>query len=172
MASTIIQCTKTSKFTPANVFLKATPGPVRPAFLRVSRMHQMNGKRVVFAAFSAAGSSGANSEFNPYEVLGVNPLEGFDMVKSVYAKKRKDAERRGDEAAAAQLERAYDKIMMSQLTKRKKGETFGSFRGYTGVLNVIEFAGGYIPVFLFNNQELLVTASTALMLHVLASYYR
>ncbi|KAL0317180.1 UNVERIFIED_CONTAM: hypothetical protein Sangu_2132300 [Sesamum angustifolium] len=254
MASTIIQCTKTSKFTPANVFVKATPRPVRPAFLRVSRMHQMNGKRVVFAAFSAAGSSGANSEFNPYEVLGVNPLEGFDMVKSAYAKKRKDAERRGDEAAAAQLERAYDKIMMSQLTKRKKGETFGSFRvskdikyadklpvvpwgprfaksevkdirinmaisaifdlrrdrlnslcvvyrifeklkafeppasltftedgedegrmlrmgkrllrslalvfgcvafaslGYTAVLNVIEFAGGYIPVFLFNNQ--------------------
>ncbi|KAL0401399.1 UNVERIFIED_CONTAM: hypothetical protein Slati_4169800 [Sesamum latifolium] len=128
MASTIIQCTKTSKFTPANVFRKATPLPVRPAFLRVSRMHPMNGKRIVFAAFSAAGSSGTNSEFNPYEVLGVNPLEGFDMVKAAYEKKRKDAERRGDEATAAQLERAYDKIMMSQLTKRKKGETFGSFR--------------------------------------------
>lgn len=27
-----------------------------------------------------------------------------------------------------QLEKAYDTIMMSQLTKRKKGETFGSFR--------------------------------------------
>lgn len=27
-----------------------------------------------------------------------------------------------------QLEKAYDKIMMSQLMKRKKGETFGSFK--------------------------------------------
>lgn len=213
----------------------------------------------------------------------MNPLEGFDMVKAAYAKKRKDAEKRGDEVAAAQLEKAYDNIMMSQLTKRKKGETFGSFRvskelkyadkqpivpwgprfakseardiqinmaisaaftvwifvqhaaeykplqflafvyfyrifeklktyeapastfseegedegrmmrmgkrilrslslvfgciafasvGYTAVLNVIEFALGFVPVFLYNNQEVLVTASSALMLHVLASFYR
>ncbi|KAJ8562783.1 hypothetical protein K7X08_031235 [Anisodus acutangulus] len=50
------------------------------------------------------------------------------MVKAAYARRRKDAERRGDEAALAQLEKAYDKIMMSQLTKRKKGVTFGSFK--------------------------------------------
>ncbi|KAI3458732.1 hypothetical protein Pfo_015395 [Paulownia fortunei] len=284
MALSIIQCPKNSKFPPSNYFLKASSLPLHPTFLRFPRLQPMSGKRAVCAAFSAAGSSGANSDVNPYEVLGVNPLEGFDMVKAAYAKKRKDAERRGDEAAAAQLEKAYDKIMMSQLKKRKKGETFGSFRvskdikyadkqpivpwgprfaksefkdirinmaisavftawifikrsaeykplqflafsfvyrifeklkafeppasptftedgedegrmlrmgkrllrslalvfgcvafaslGYTGVLNVIEFAGGYIPVFLYNNQELLVTASTALMLHVLASYYR
>lgn len=239
---------------------------------------------MVCAASSAAGSSGSSNDVNPYEVLGVSPIEGFDMVKAAYAKKKKDAERRGDEATAMQLEKAYDKIMMSQLTKRKKGETFGSFKvskdikyadkqpivpwgprftkaddkdikinlaiaavftawifvqrnaewkplqflaivfvyrifeklkafeppasttfseegeddgrnlrmgkrllrslalafgciavaslGYTGILNLIEAAGGYIPRFLFNNQELLVTASTALMLYIMASFYR
>ena len=35
------------------------------------------------------------------QVLGVNPIEGFDMVKAAYTRKRKDAERRGDEAKAA-----------------------------------------------------------------------
>ncbi|KAK6136083.1 hypothetical protein DH2020_030188 [Rehmannia glutinosa] len=285
MALSIIQCPKTSKFPPNNYFPKASSPPLRPTSLRFSRLQPLSGNRVVCAAFSAAGSSGANSDVNPYEVLGVNPVEGFDMVKAAYTKKRKDAERRGDEVAIAHLEKAYDKIMMSQLTKRKKGETFGSFRvskdikyadkqpivpwgprfaksevkdirinmaisavftawifikrsaeykplqflafvfvyrifeklkayepsasstftqeegedegrmlrmgkrllrslalvfgcvafasvGYTGVLNVIEFAGGYIPVFLYNNQELLVTASAALMLYVLGSYYR
>lgn len=37
------------------------------------------------------------------QVLGVNALEGFDMIKAAYAKKRKDAEKRGDEAAAAEV---------------------------------------------------------------------
>lgn len=37
------------------------------------------------------------------QVLGVNPIEGFDMVKAAYARRRKDAERRGDEATLAQV---------------------------------------------------------------------
>lgn len=37
------------------------------------------------------------------QVLGVSPIEGFDMVKAAYARRRKDAERRGDEAALAQV---------------------------------------------------------------------
>lgn len=37
------------------------------------------------------------------QVLGVSPIEGFDMIKAAYTKKRKDAERRGDEAAASQV---------------------------------------------------------------------
>ncbi|KAH0757133.1 hypothetical protein KY290_020626 [Solanum tuberosum] len=238
---------------------------------------------MVCAAASAAGSSSSSDDSNPYEVLGVNPIEGFDMVKAAYARRRKDAERRGDEATLAQLEKAYDKIMMSQLTKRKQGVTFGSFKvskevryadkqpivpwgprftksddkdikinlaisavfiawvfinrnaewkplqflafafvyrifeklkafepptptfteegedegrmmrmgkrllrslalvfgciaiaslGYTGFLNFIEYAGGFIPVFLYNNQELLVTGFTAVVLHIIASYYR
>ncbi|KAL3649692.1 hypothetical protein CASFOL_006095 [Castilleja foliolosa] len=289
MALSIIQCPQIAKLPPGRYFPKATLFPHHPTSLRFgafrfSKLQSLSCNRVVCAAFSAAGGSGANSDVNPYEVLGVNPLEGFDMVKVAYTKKRKDAERRGDEAALSRLENAYDKIMMSQLTKRKKGETFGSFRvskdikyadkqpivswgprfaksevkdirinmaisavftawifikrsaeykplqflafafvyrvfeklksyepptsstfteggedegrmlrmgkillrslalvfgcvaftslGYTGVLNVIEFAAGYIPVFLYNNQELLVTASSALMLHVAASYYR
>lgn len=35
--------------------------------------------------------------------MGVNPIEGFDMVKAVYAKKRKEAERNNDEATAARV---------------------------------------------------------------------
>ncbi|KAL3834046.1 hypothetical protein ACJIZ3_008782 [Penstemon smallii] len=284
MAFSIIQCPKTSRFPPKNNFLEAASLPLPTSFIRFSRICPLNKKSVVCAAFSSAGSPGANSDLNPYEVLGVNSLEGFDMVKAAYTRKRKDAERRGDEAAAIRLEKAYDEIMMSQLSKRKKGETYASFQvskdikyadkqpivpwgprlakseikdvrinmaisaaftawifikrsaeykplqflafvfvyrifeklktfepptsstlteegedegrmvrmgkrllrslalvfgcvafasvGYTGVLNVIELAGGYIPVFLYNNQEMLVTASAALMLHVLASYYR
>ncbi|PHT54393.1 hypothetical protein CQW23_08855 [Capsicum baccatum] len=251
-------------------------------YIRFSVKSQLN-KRVVCAAASAAGSSSSSDDSNPYEVLGVSPIEGFDMVKAAYARRRKDAEKRGDEAALAQLEKAYDKIMMSQLTKRKKGVTFGSFKvskeiryadkqpivpwgprftksddkdikinlaiaavfiawvfikrsaewkplqflafvfvyrifeklkafepptstfteegedegrmmrmgkrllrslalvfgciaiaslGYTGLLNFIEYAGGFIPVVLYNNQELLVTGFTAVMLHIMASYYR
>ncbi|KAG8380711.1 hypothetical protein BUALT_Bualt06G0044300 [Buddleja alternifolia] len=128
MALSIIQCPKTSKFPPNFCFLKSNSLPLQPTFLRFSRIHPIKSTRVVCAAFSAAGTSGGNGDVNPYEVLGVNPVEGFDMVKAAYTKKRKDAERRGDEAAATQLEKAYDKIMMSQLTKRKKGETYGSFR--------------------------------------------
>ncbi|KAH6826524.1 Chloroplast J-like domain 1 [Perilla frutescens var. hirtella] len=285
MALSIIQCPKTPKILPDYNFLKSRSLPLHPTFLRFSTLQPRSAKRLVCAAFSAAGSSGANSDANPYEVIGVNALEGFDMVKAAYTKKRKDAEKRGDEAAAAELEKAYDKIMMSQLKKRKQGETFGSFRvskeikyadklpvvpwgprftkseakdiqinmaisavftawifvkryaeykplqflafafvyrifeklkaldppaspafteeggedegrmmrmgkrllrslslvfgcvafaslGYTGVLNVIEYATGFVPVFLYNNQELLVTASSALMLYILASYYR
>ncbi|XP_049354583.1 uncharacterized protein LOC125819111 isoform X1 [Solanum verrucosum] len=254
----------------------------RHEYIRFSVKSQLN-KRMVCAAASAAGSSSSSDDSNPYEVLGVNPIEGFDMVKAAYARRRKDAERRGDEATLAQLEKAYDKIMMSQLTKRKQGVTFGSFKvskevryadkqpivpwgprftksddkdikinlaisavfiawvfinrnaewkplqflafafvyrifeklkafepptptfteegedegrmmrmgkrllrslalvfgciaiaslGYTGFLNFIEYAGGFIPVFLYNNQELLVTGFTAIVLHIIASYYR
>ncbi|XP_019228054.1 PREDICTED: uncharacterized protein LOC109209266 isoform X2 [Nicotiana attenuata] len=252
------------------------------SFLRFSIKSRLD-KRMVCAAASAAGSSSSSDDSNPYEVLGVSPIEGFDMVKAAYARRRKDAERRGDEAALAQLEKAYDTIMMSQLTKRKKGVTYGSFKvskeiryadkqpivpwgprftksddkdmkinlaisavfiawvfikrnaewkplqflafvfvyrifeklkafeppsptfteegedegrmlrmgkrllrslalvfgcialaslGYTGLLNLIEYANGFIPVFLYNNQELLVTGFTAVVLHIMASYYR
>ncbi|KAK9137934.1 hypothetical protein Sjap_008528 [Stephania japonica] len=241
--------------------------------------------RVICAAASAAGSSSnPDSHINPYEILGVNPVEGFDMIKAAYKRKRKEAERRGDEATVEMLERAYDKVMMAQLTNRKKGVTFGSFKvskdikyadkqpivpwgprftksdvkdirinmaiaavftawiiikrsaewkplqflafvfvyrifeklkafdpsvsptfsedgeddgrtlqmgkrllrsislvfgciavaslGYTGILNLIEFVGGSIPALLFNNQELIITASTAVALYLLSSYYR
>jgi len=48
------------------------------------------------------------------------------VIKASYTKKYKDAEKRGDGAAMEQLERAYDKIMMAQLSNRKRGVTFGS----------------------------------------------
>ncbi|KAJ6951585.1 hypothetical protein NC653_040893 [Populus alba x Populus x berolinensis] len=43
---------------------------------------------------------------------------------------------------------------------------------YTGILNLIEMAGSYIPAFLYNNQELLITTATSAILYILASYYR
>ncbi|KAL6575699.1 hypothetical protein OROHE_000835 [Orobanche hederae] len=128
MGLSITQCPQISKFLPHNSLRKASLLPLLPTSLRFCRLHPLSGKRLVCSAFSAAGGSGTNREVNPYEVLGVNPLAGFDIVKAAYTKKRKDAERRGDEAALSQLEEAYDKVMMSQLTKRKKGEIFGSFR--------------------------------------------
>ncbi|KAG5224088.1 Chloroplast domain [Salix suchowensis] len=241
-------------------------------------------KSFVCASASAAGGSRSDNDLNPYEVLGVNPIEGFNKVKAAYEKKRKEAEIKGDEAAAAQLEKAYDKLMMAQLTNRKKGVTYGSFKvakdikyadkqpivpwgprfakssendmrinlaisaafaawilikrnaeykplqflafafvyrifeklksfeppvsptysedgedegrtlrlgkqilrslalvfgsitfaslAYTGILNLIEMAGSYIPAFLYNNQELLITTATSAILYILASYYR
>ncbi|XP_068664700.1 protein CHLOROPLAST J-LIKE DOMAIN 1, chloroplastic [Aristolochia californica] len=261
--------------------------PNVPRFSSIRFTSGAPSRHILCSASSAAGSSQAGSNDNPYEVLGVSPIEGFDMIKAAYTRKRKDAERRGDEAYLERLERAYDKIMMTQLTNRKKGLTFGSFQvskdikyadkqpivpwgprfskssnkdvkinmaisaiftawifikrsaeykplqflafafvyrifeklkafesqsspiytedgveiedegralrmgkrllrsltlvfscvalsslAYTGLLNLIEFLGQYIPVFLYNNQELIVTAATSIMLYILASYYR
>ncbi|KAL5566881.1 hypothetical protein UlMin_030045 [Ulmus minor] len=262
--------------------------PNRPlsTFLRFPRVPlSRNGRlRVICAAASAAGSSSPDNDLNPYEVLGVNPIEGFDKIKLKYARKLKEAERNGDEATVARLEKAYDKLMMAQLQNRKKGVTFGSFKvskdvkyadkqpivpwgprftkssvqdirinlaiaavftawvlikgnaeykplqflgfafvyrlfeklksfeppvsptytedgedsgkglrmgkrllrslalvfgclaaaslAYTGILNLIEFLGGYIPAFLYNNQEIFITTATAISLYILASYYR
>ncbi|KAH7691123.1 Protein CHAPERONE-LIKE PROTEIN OF POR1-like protein [Dioscorea alata] len=250
-------------------------------FSRVSSRQQLS---MVCRASSAAGNPYADNDDNPYEVLGVSPIAGFDMMKTAYQRKRKEAEKRGDEATVARLEKAYDQIMMSQLSNRKKGVTFGSFQvskdikyadkqpivpwgprasksslrdmqinmalaavftiwifvkrnaewkplqflafiffyrifeklkafepvttpvldeygedenrglrmgkrllrslslvfgciavsslGYTGILNLIEFLGRSIPLFLYNNQELFVTTATAIMLYIMASYYR
>ncbi|TXG66028.1 hypothetical protein EZV62_007303 [Acer yangbiense] len=112
-------------------------------------------KVIICAAASAAGSSNQDSELNPYEVLGVSPIEGFDMVKASYTKKRKEAERNNDEAIVArvepeivltlrilryvivsQLEKAYGKLMMQQLIKWKKGVTFGFVKVHMGVASV------------------------------------
>jgi hypothetical protein len=38
-----------------------------------------------------------------FQILGVSPIEGFDMVKAAYAKKRKEGERSGDEAAVVRV---------------------------------------------------------------------
>ncbi|KAJ9180045.1 hypothetical protein P3X46_008338 [Hevea brasiliensis] len=280
--SNVFNCPK-RQFAQRNFNLKRSRSILAPPSVRFSRRFPEN-RRVICTAASAAGSSSPDSDLNPYEVLGVSPIEGFDMVKAAYTKKRKEAERIGDEATAALLEKAYDKLMMSQLTNRKKGMAYGSFKvskdikyadkqpivpwgprfakssvqdmrinlaisaafiawilikrnadykplqflafafvyrifeklkafeppvsptytedgeddgralrmgkrllrslalvfgciafaslAYTGILNLIEFLGSYIPVFLYNNQELLVTTSSAVMLYILGSYYR
>ncbi|TXG66035.1 hypothetical protein EZV62_007310 [Acer yangbiense] len=267
-----------------NCNLKTPVSSLQSSYVRFPRSISWNRRVIIFAAASAAGSSNQDSELNPYEVLGVSPIEGFDMVKASYTKKRKEAERNNDEATVARLEKAYDKLMMQQLSKRKKGVTFGSVKvskdikyadkqpivpwgprytkssdqdvqinfaisaaftawiaikryaeykplqflafsfvyrifeklksfepavsptitengeddgralrmgkrilrslalvfscitiaslGYTGVLNLMEYVSGSIPAFLYNNQELLVTAASAVMLWIMASYYR
>lgn len=81
-----------------------------------------------YSSASAAGSTNPNDDFNPYEILGVSPIEKFDTIKAAYTKKRKEAEIKGDEQTASRLEKAYDKVMMAQLSNRKKGVTFGSFK--------------------------------------------
>ncbi|RWR83975.1 Protein SPA1-RELATED 4 -like protein [Cinnamomum micranthum f. kanehirae] len=285
-----LRCPK-SPISSRNRFLKASRSNVPLFFFSARRVEFNRFARelprnfwVVCSSSSTAGSSSTSSDENPYEVLGVSPIEGFDVIKGKYMRKRKDAERRGDEAYTTKLERAYDKIMMAQLTNRKKGLTFGAFKvskdikyadkqpivpwgprftkssetdirinmaisalftvwiaiqrnaewkplqflgfvfvyrifeklkaseppvsptftedgedegralrmgkrllrslslvfgcmavsslAFTGVLNLIEFLGRYIPVFLYNNQEMFITASTAVMLHIMASYYR
>uniref|UniRef100_A0A0D6R5J7 J domain-containing protein n=1 Tax=Araucaria cunninghamii TaxID=56994 RepID=A0A0D6R5J7_ARACU len=104
---------------PSSVFL---PSPRRYA------RQVLRNCKIVCTAASAGGGSSASSDDNPYKVLGVSPLERFEKIKASYTKKYKDAERRGDEIAMGQLERAYDKIMMAQLSSRKQGITFGSVK--------------------------------------------
>eukprot|EP00249_Psilotum_nudum_P009544 c22004_g1_i1 orf=414-1307(-) len=93
--------------------------------LRASRSVWTHYKIVCSVADATSGQA-SNADENPYQVLGVNPLDRFDVIKVVYKRKHKDAERRGDDAAMSQIERAYDKIMMVQLQNRKQGLTFGS----------------------------------------------
>lgn len=280
--SNVLQIPNSRLCAKRSIILHSSLSNHSPSFVRVSKCRLS--QRIVCAASSAAGSSSSDNEFNPYEVLGVNPIEGFDMVKAAYTRKRKDAERRGDEATAARLEKAYDKLMMAQLSNRKKGVTFGSFQvskdikyadkqpivpwgprftksdvkdirinmaisaafivwivvarnadwkpvqflsfvfvyrifeklkafeapapttfteegedegrmmrmgkrllrslalsfgciavaslGYTGIVNLIEFISGYVPIVLYNNQEVIVTAVTSISLYLMASYYR
>ncbi|XP_034708314.1 uncharacterized protein LOC117931426 [Vitis riparia] len=124
--SNVFQCPKPQFFRQTCNF-KASFSSSPASFLRFSRTMPQS-RRIIYAAASAAGSSTPDSDLNPYEVLGVSPIEGFDMIKAAYTRKRKEAERKGDEATAARLEKAYDKVMMAQLTNRKKGMTFGSFK--------------------------------------------
>ncbi|KAL7185033.1 hypothetical protein ACSBR2_027053 [Camellia fascicularis] len=124
--SNVLQCPN-SQFSRKNFSLKGSVSSFPSSVVRFRRTSPQD-KRVICASSSAAGSSGSDSDFNPYQVLGVSPIEGFDVIKAAYTRKHKDAERRGDEVTAAQLEKAYDKVMMAQLTNRKKGVTFGSFK--------------------------------------------
>jgi len=53
-----------------------------------------HGGVVAVACACAAGTPefGAGEIENPYEILGISQLDGFDQVKMVYKRKRKDAE--------------------------------------------------------------------------------
>ncbi|KAG6750678.1 hypothetical protein POTOM_045186 [Populus tomentosa] len=124
--SNVLNCPK-RQISQRNYTLKSSVLKPLPSFLRFPRVERQH-KCFIYASASAAGGSRSDNDLNPYEVLGVNPIEGFDMVKAAYAKKRKEAHVEGDEVAAAQIEKAYDKLMMAQLSNRKKGVTYGSFK--------------------------------------------
>ncbi|KAG8086698.1 hypothetical protein GUJ93_ZPchr0010g7899 [Zizania palustris] len=83
---------------------------------------------LVVAAADAAAAGGAefSDEENPYEILGITPLDSFDHMKLAYKRKHKEAEETGDDDYLAKLEKAYDTVMMQQLQYRKKGVTYGS----------------------------------------------
>ncbi|XP_020185615.2 protein CHLOROPLAST J-LIKE DOMAIN 1, chloroplastic isoform X1 [Aegilops tauschii subsp. strangulata] len=72
----------------------------------------------VLAAASAAGAGsphfGSGENDNPYEILGISPLDGFDQVKMAYKWRRKNAENSGDAA------------YLLKLQNRKKGVAYGS----------------------------------------------
>ncbi|XP_078173480.1 chloroplast J-like domain 1 [Carex rostrata] len=258
--------------------------PPRFCSFRFCRFPVRQSYLAIRASSSAAGTPYLGGDENPYEVLGVSPIMGFDKIKTAYARKRKEAEKNGDDEFLADLERAYDKIMMHQLQKRKQGLTFGSFKvskdikyadkepivpwgprysrctlkdmrinmaisavftawifitrssqwrpmqfmafaffyrifeklkafepnvaptyniygedegkgmrmgkrmlrslglvfgciavaslGYTGILNLIEMFSKYVPLFVYNNQELFVTTASSVLLYIMASYYR
>ncbi|OVA07551.1 Protein of unknown function DUF3353 [Macleaya cordata] len=127
MAMTISNVFQCSQSHISNCFKEGSPSNLPSSFVRFPRRLPRN-YGVVGMAASAAGSSSPDSDINPYEVLGVSSIEGFEMIKAAYTRRRKEAERNGDEVTAARLERAYDKVMMAQLTNRKKGLTVGSFK--------------------------------------------
>lgn len=86
------------------------------------------------------GANAGNEESvpdSPYLTLGVSALEKFEVIKGAYARRRKDAEKRGDDATVERLDKAYDRIMMMQLSNRKQGLAFG---GQFAVSKEIKYA--------------------------------
>ncbi|XP_045829958.1 uncharacterized protein LOC123921451 isoform X2 [Trifolium pratense] len=88
--------------------------------------------------YERAGNSNPNGDFNPYETLCVSPIEKFDTIKTTYTKKKKEADIKGDEETASKIqqEKEYDKLLMAELSNRKRGVTSGSFK----VSNEIKYA--------------------------------
>ncbi|KAL6883785.1 hypothetical protein ACP4OV_011199 [Aristida adscensionis] len=118
-----------SRFSPRSVFSPPRAAPLAPRSIRLFPMPARRHGGVITAA-SVAGSSQFKSgeDENPYEILGIRPLDGFDQVKMAYKKRRKDAENSRDVEHLIKLESAYNRIMMEQLLNRKKGVAYGSIQ--------------------------------------------
>lgn len=104
------------------------PRRAGPKSLRVFASAARRRGLVVVAADAAAAAGGAefSDEENPYEILGITPLDSFDHMKLAYKRKHKEADENGDQYYLSKLEKAYDTVMMQQLQYRKKGVTYGS----------------------------------------------
>ncbi|KAF9623076.1 hypothetical protein IFM89_036230 [Coptis chinensis] len=96
--SNVLQCPK-PHLSQINCFKGKSASNVSSSRVRFPRRHVQKLK-VICTAASPSGSSSPDGDSNPYEVLGVSPVEGFDTIKTAYSRKRKEAERRGDEATA------------------------------------------------------------------------
>lgn len=115
--------------------------PLRSAALSAKGLGFPSPKRAPWSVrCSAAGMSAgasAGDEESPYLVLGVSALEKFEVMKGSYNRRRKDAEKRGDDATVERLDKAYDKLMMMQLSNRRKGLASG---GQFAVSKEIKYA--------------------------------
>ena len=125
---------QSSLITPATTARLRPLAPLRSSLLhnQPTRLQALTARgavrrRIPSVQCSAAGVGGGagDSGESPYQTLGVSPLEKFDNIKNVYSRRKKDAESRGDAAAVENLDRAYDRIMMMQLSNRKQGLAFG-----------------------------------------------
>ncbi|WVZ59317.1 hypothetical protein U9M48_009474 [Paspalum notatum var. saurae] len=124
-----------SSFSPRSA---VSPRRVRRLAMTSARMAMGKGLSVTPArrhgggavAASAAGSPqfGAGENENPYEILGISPLDEFIQVKVAYKRRRNDVESCCDREYLVKLDRAYDAVMMDQLLKRKKGEAYESIQ--------------------------------------------
>ncbi|CAJ2631427.1 unnamed protein product [Trifolium pratense] len=122
-------------------FNNSSPNYFRPQIstsLRFPKRTSWNNRLIICASASTAGSSNPNGDFNPYETLRVSPIEKFDTIKTAYTKKKKEADIKGDEETASKIqqEKEYDKLLMAELSNRKRGVTSGSFK----VSNEIKYA--------------------------------
>ena len=98
---------------------------LRASSLRVQPLALQPRRRWSIRCSAAAGPGEGSVPESPYLTLGVSALEKFEVIKGAYGRRRKDAENRGDEVLVERLDKAYDRIMMMQLSNRKQGLAFG-----------------------------------------------
>lgn len=123
----------------------------------------------ISAVFSAWIAIQRSVEYKPLQFMSfVFVYRIFEKLKSFEGPSTPTYNEEGEENGRG--------LKMGKRLLRSLSLVFGSILvaslAYTGMLNVIEYMGSSIPIALYNNQELIITASSALMLYIMASYYR
>ncbi|KAJ4870447.1 Chloroplast J-like domain 1 [Raphanus sativus] len=141
--------------------------PWGPRYSKSSR-NDMLINLAISAVFSAWIVIKRTVEYKPLQFTSfVFVYRIFEKLKSFEAPSSPTYNEEGEENGRG--------LRMGKRLLRSLSLVFGSILvalAYTGILNFIEYMGSSIPITLYNNQELIVTASSALMLYVMASYYR